>query len=538
MVVLSTASKTFFAALSCAGLPAFLYRYGQVKERERHLPSKALSLFKGKSQQQRIIVIGGGVVGVTAAYKLALKGHTVVVLEPNPRPAAECSACAAGGMQRSNPTVDRDSWIAVLKCIAPQLAQLVFGGKEERFNFFHISWFNTLSDPFFLRWVLTFTKTSLFPGQHQHDKQLEMLKFTKFAVDDMVKMMVDAKDNMAHKSGYNDRGSLSLSYEEQEVASVSKAAANLTSSKILYEPAERIVGEEIVRTEPSVRFQERMPTAANYQFQAKSASCERFTEELAARCSQDPDLDVTFLYDTAVRAITCQEDPTYGNSKTRISELKTNRGVISVPEDVKVVVAAGSWTPQVLALMDLYVPVYPLKGYAMSVSAAEALNSNTCQLKPQDLPSRIVSDKYMFTSRLGDDEIRITSIGEFSGWSTQPTRHVDAEFRREAVRQFPQLQELIERAPTRCGLRPYVNDGILLLGAVDTHENLFVSCGPGSNGWKLAMGSGEVIEQLVAGQSLEQIKQNLGFNVAAFSPAGRVLKAPFFAKLCRARWYF
>jgi hypothetical protein len=126
-------------------------------------------------------------------------------------------------MQRSNPTVDRDSWIAVLKCIAPQLAQLVFGGQEERFKFFHISWFNTLSDPFFLRWVLTFTKTSLFPGQHQHDMQLEMLKFTKFAVDDMVKMMVDAKDNMAHKSGYNDRGSLILSYEEQEVADVSKA---------------------------------------------------------------------------------------------------------------------------------------------------------------------------------------------------------------------------------------------------------------------------------------------------------------------------
>lgn len=250
----------------------------------------------------------------------------------------------------------------------------------------------------------------------------------------------------------------------------------------------------------------------------------------------NPDLDVTFLYDTAVQAITCQEESANGNCKTRISELKTNRGVISVPEDVKVVVAAGSWTPHVLALMDLYVPVYPLKGYAMSVSATEALTSNTCKLKPQDLPSRIVSDKYMFTSRLGDDEIRITSIGEFSGWSTQPTRHVDAEFRREAVRQFPQLEELIERAPTRCGLRPYVNDGIMLLGTVDTHENLFVSCGPGSNGWKLVMGSGEVIEQLVAGQTLEQIKQNLGFNVSAFSPAGRVLKAPFFAKLCRARW--
>ena len=69
--------------------------------------------------------------------------------------------------------------------------------------------------------------------------------------------------------------------------------------------------------------------------------------------------------------------------------------------------------------MDLYIPVYPLKGYAMSLSAKQVLSSTA--LKASDLPSRIVCDKYMFTTRLGDDEIRITSIGEFSGWSTQPT---------------------------------------------------------------------------------------------------------------------
>ena len=55
---------------------------------------------------------------------------------------------------------------------------------------------------------------------------------------------------------------------------------------------------------------------------------------------------------------------------------------------------------------------------AMSISAKEVLSSTN--LKAEDLPTRIVSDKYMYTSRLGD-EIRITSIGEFSGWSTQPT---------------------------------------------------------------------------------------------------------------------
>mmetsp|Transcript_76270 Transcript_76270/g.114819 ORF Transcript_76270/g.114819 Transcript_76270/m.114819 type:complete len:170 (+) Transcript_76270:1-510(+) len=165
------------------------------------------------------------------------------------------------------------------------------------------------------------------------------------------------------------------------------------------------------------------------------------------------------------------------------------------------------------------------------------VSSKESGLPAKDLPSRIVCDKYMFTSRLGPDEIRITSIGKFSGWSTKPTPSVDRDFRREAVRQFPQLQTLIEKATTKCGHRPYVNDGILLLGKCsDTYENLYVSCGPGSNGWKLALGSGEVIDRLVSGETPETIKTELGFDVSAFSPAGRVLYAPFFAKLCRIRW--
>ena len=151
------------------------------------------------------------------------------------------------------------------------------------------------------------------------------------------------------------------------------------------------------------------------------------------------------------------------------------------------------------------------------------------------MPSRVVADAFVYTSRLGD-EIRITSIGEFSGWSTQPTPSVDAEFRREAARQFPQLAEFLPSVPTRCGHRPYVNDGLVLMGRVQEVENLLVSCGPGSNGWKMAMGSARVIQGLAAGKTEEQVSKELGFDVSAFAPAHRVVYSPWFAKLCRARW--
>jgi D-amino-acid dehydrogenase len=514
--------------------------------REQELPSQLVQVFTPTAsassntltkKKQRVIIIGAGVVGISTAYRLAQQGHSVAILEPRLEPGSECTACAAGGMQISNPVVDKDSWIAVLKCIAPSPIQLLWGGQEDSFKFFQMAWVPTLSDPFFLRWVLTFTKTSLVPGREQQDKQVEMLDFTKFAVDELVKMLEDRWDGMGKKAGYNSRGSLSLSYEDpmDNSAAVSepgkaKPAGNPTSTKRDYEPSKIISGEELLELEPSLRAQDKLPTSAKFGYAAKSASSGRFTRELARRCVTDPKLDVNFLYNTRVEAI-----KTIANShRPRISELHTNRGIIQVPEDVKVVVAAGAWSAHVLALMDLYAPVYPLKGYAMSVSAKEALKSNR-QLKPQDLPSRIVSDKYMYTTRLGD-EIRITSIGEFCEWDTAPTAEVDHNFRQEAMRQFPQLKYLIPKAKTYCGHRPFISDGILLLGAVDTHDNLFVTCGPGSNGWKLALGSGEVMTRLVSGQTTDRIKQELGFDAGAFSPAGRVVHAPMFVKLCRARW--
>ena len=163
------------------------------------------------------------------------------------------------------------------------------------------------------------------------------------------------------------------------------------------------------------------------------------------------------------------------SGKESITQLRTNRGVIDVPKGVQVLNAAGAWAPHLMALMGVYAPVYPLKGYAMSVSANDIL-SKSKNLKPKDFPQRIVSDKYMYTSRLGD-EVRITSVGEFSGWSTHPTPSVEAEFREEAVRQFPQLEPYIRETKTKCGHRPYVSDGILLLGRVKEFDNLLVSCG-------------------------------------------------------------
>lgn len=212
---------------------------------------------------------------------------------------------------------------------------------------------------------------------------------------------------MATKSGWNNRGCLSLFYDDAglQVQGNSKEAkpnkSNPTQSKMSYEPGTRINDtDEILRMEPSLRFQERQPTSAIYQEQTSAASSERFTQELARRCEKSSNVNI--MYGTSVHGIKVSDD-----GRT-IAQIQTNRGVIDISPDTQVVVAAGAWTSRILSFADLYVPVYPLTGYAISMSAKKSA------LRDRDLPSRIVCDKYMFTSRLGPDEIRMTSIGKFS----------------------------------------------------------------------------------------------------------------------------
>ena len=337
---------------------AAAFRYNKVIQRQAEWPTSPLVL---PTENPDVIVIGGGVVGIAAAYTCAERGQKVLVIEPNSAAGQECTSCAAGGMQRSNPVVDWNTWLAVLKCS--------FG---QGYKFFHIDWLSTLTDPFFLRWIFTFSTTSLLPGPQQEIKQGEMLKFTQFAVDEMVKFM---NRHMAKVSGYNPTGSLSVSYdpppapnaEQGKDARTAAKGPTGTSASMTNEPHRMLQSTaEILKVEPSLRFQEKPPLSAKFEYKSAAASAERYTVELANACARHG--NITLLYNTTVRGLSVeQESPDLEKKKPHIATLHTTAGVIKVNPKTQVLVAAGAWTPHLLSTIDLYAPVYPLKGYAMSL---------------------------------------------------------------------------------------------------------------------------------------------------------------------------
>ena len=103
----------------------------------------------------------------------------MTVLDSSESPAAQCSAVPAGGMQKSNPTVNRESWISVMKSWNPFIAS-----KEDQF--FHIKWLETITDPHFLRWISLFSYKSLKTlNSEEKGRQENQFKFTLFALDEM-----------------------------------------------------------------------------------------------------------------------------------------------------------------------------------------------------------------------------------------------------------------------------------------------------------------------------------------------------------------
>ena len=209
-----------------------------------------------------------------------------------------------------------------------------------------------------------------------------------------------------------------------------------------------------------------------------------------------------------------------------MTAVHTTKGTYDVDASTEVVIAAGSWTPKLLYKCGYFCPVYPMKGYSVAMD----LPPEDSEDRPLDryIPSRMLIDNKMYISRLGD-QVRVTSVGEFSGWDTAPDPQINKAFRMEARAHVRPLGQLFDSTKTRCGLRPYSADGIILLGRVDGTTNLSLNVGPGFNGWKICLGAADVLAATL--NSEDSTKFN--FDITKLAPGHRVKLAPVWSYVAK-----
>jgi D-amino-acid dehydrogenase len=156
------------------------------------------------------------------------------------------------------------------------------------------------------------------------------------------------------------------------------------------------------------------------------------------------------------------------------------------------VVALGSYSPLLLKPLRLRLPVYPVKGYSITVPIGDASGA------PE---STVMDETFKVAVTRFDDRIRVGGTAELAGYSRtlRPGRRATLEH--VVTDLFPGGGD-VSKASFWTGLRPMTPDGTPIIGG-SPYANLFLATGHGTLGWTMAAGTGKVLADLISGRKPE-----------------------------------
>jgi D-amino-acid dehydrogenase len=222
------------------------------------------------------------------------------------------------------------------------------------------------------------------------------------------------------------------------------------------------------------------PAGGTYAPYDESGDAHLFTRNLAQACAAR---GVTFCYDTSVERLEADSE--------RVRAVQVRRGGASVRMQADaVLVCLGVQSPFLLERLGVRLPVYPVKGYSVTIPVA----------RPELAPSVCITDEThkMAVTRLGD-RLRVAGTAELDGYDTSINEVRCAALLERARQLFPGAGDL-DRAQKWAGLRPATPGNVPVIGRT-RWPNLFLNTGHGTLGWTLCAGSGRSIADIMSGRT-------------------------------------
>jgi D-amino-acid dehydrogenase len=206
----------------------------------------------------------------------------------------------------------------------------------------------------------------------------------------------------------------------------------------------------------------------------ETGDCHLFTQRLAALALSR---GVQFRYGVNILGVERSGD--------RIEALRTDAGRVTADAYV---LALGSFSTRMARSLGIRLPVYPVKGYSITVPVADAAKAPV---------STVMDESYKVAiTRLGN-RIRVGGTAELSGYNTRlhPARRATLELSARSL--FPAGGDYSD-VSFWTGMRPMTPDGTPVVGA-SSYRNLWLNTGHGTLGWTMACGSGRVLADLITG---------------------------------------
>lgn len=401
-----------------------------------------------------IVVLGGGVVGVTSAWYLAKAGHKVTLLERRDGVALETSHANAGQISPGYAS----PWAAPgipLKA-AKWLLQ-----KHAPFTV------RPTSDPFQLRWMLKMF-ANCTPAAYAVNKG-RMVRLAEYSRDCMKAL----REELALDYEGRQLGTLQLFRSQAQLDASQRDIAVLEEYGVPYQSLNADGCEEVEPALARVRGKVvgglRLPGD-------ETGDCFRFTLALADEARK---LGVSFVFNCAIDEVEIAKGRAVA---VRAGEQRFQADAI--------VCALGSYGTGFLRPLGIELPVYPVKGYSLTLPMTDAEGA------PR---STVLDETYKVAITRFDERIRVGGMAELSGFNLalNPRRHDTLAM---VVRDlFPQGGNL-EQATFWTGLRPMTPDGTPLVGPSPI-PGLWLNTGHGTLGWTMAAGSGQLLSDLISGSA-------------------------------------
>jgi D-amino-acid dehydrogenase len=404
----------------------------------------------------KIIVLGSGVIGTTAAYYLARAGHAVTVVDRQPGPALETSFANAGEVSPgySAPWAGPGVPIKAIKWLLMHHRPLVI----------RPSW-----DPAMWRWGLAMLRNCT-AARYALNKS-RMVRLAEYSRD-CLKALRDETDIR-----YDERtlGTLQLFRTEQQLAATAKDIAVLRDSGVPFELLDR---DGFVRCEPGLAATRHKFVGGLHLPGDETGDCHAFSVALADLARS---LGVDFRFGVTVRGL-IEEGGAIVGAATDAGPLRADRTLV----------ALGSYSTALLAPLRLRIPVYPVKGYSITVPIID----------PAAAPESTIMDEThkVAVTRLGD-RIRVGGTAQLSGFDMglAAARRRTLEFVVDDL--FPGGGDLA-RVEFWTGLRPMTPDGTPVVGPT-ARPGLWLATGHGTLGWTMATGTGRLLADWISGRQTE-----------------------------------
>ena len=404
----------------------------------------------------KILVLGSGVIGVTSAWYLARAGHAVTLVDRQPQPAMETSFANGGQV----------SWGAANPWAAPGMPGKALGWLFRRHSPLVL---RPRLDPAMWLWLgrmlRNCTNTRYLANK---ERQLRLARYSHACLNEL-------RDELDLHYDQSTHGLLILYRRARDLEAATREALSLDRFGIRYRLLDRAA---CITHEPALGDSRGTITGGMLFPDDESGDCRRFTEELAARAQQQ---GVKFMAATSVIRLAADGD--------RITRVVTDRGDLSADAYV---LACGSYSPLLLRPLGVRLPVYPVKGYSITVPITNDAAA------PQ---GTLTDETYkVVITRLGN-RLRAAGTAELCGYDLRLRRARLATLVHVVRDLFPSVGDLAAAEPW-AGLRPMTPDNPPVIGTTP-YRNLFLNTGHGPLGWTMACGSGRVLTDLVSGRTPE-----------------------------------